>query len=105
MKASEAPAVSCLKLRVLRGIEDYEFRNITGIAIDAVSGWWCQSHPEGEPTFFRGTYPLKRFLLIFNALIFDSRVVPGMPSLAAAPEGPCTLPPHSRRAASIMAFS
>ena len=105
MKASEAPAVSCLKLRVLRGIDDYDFRNITSIAIDAVSGWWRQSHPEGEPTIFRGTYPLKRFLLIFNALIFDSRVVPGMPNLAAAPDGPCTLPPHSRRAASIMAFS
>jgi hypothetical protein len=32
--------------------------------------------------------PLKRFLLIFSDLIFDSSVVRGIPSLAAAPAGP-----------------
>lgn len=48
---------------------------------------------------------LKRFLLIFSDLIFDSRVERGMPSLAAAPEGPYTRPPLSLNAASIMAFS
>ena len=35
-----------------------------------------------------GSVPLKRCLLIFNDLIFDSRVVRGMPSLAAVPERP-----------------
>src|SRR5271169_3261695 len=49
--------------------------------------------------------PLKRCLLIFNALIFVSKVDRGMPSLAAAPEGPYTRPSHSRKAASIAAFS
>ena len=54
---------------------------------------------------FEGSGPLKRFLLILNALIFDSNVVRGMASLAAAPDGPYTRPPHSRKAASIAAFS
>src|SRR5579863_1725294 len=57
-----------------------------------------------EPAVFRGI-PLKQCLLIFSALIFDSRVVWGTPSLAAAPDGPDTRPPHSRKAASIRAFS
>src|SRR5260221_13388318 len=48
---------------------------------------------------------LKCFLLIFSDLIFDSRVDPGRPSLAAAPDGPDTWPPLSRRAASINSFS
>src|SRR5580700_11336757 len=48
---------------------------------------------------------LKRFLSIFSDLIFVSRVDPGMPSLAAAPDGPDTRPRHSRRAASIISFS
>src|SRR5580658_6224544 len=48
---------------------------------------------------------LKRFLSIFSDLIFDSRVDPGIPSLAAAPAEPDTRPPHSRRAASISSFS
>src|ERR1700688_70238 len=48
---------------------------------------------------------LKRFLLIFSDLIFDSRVDPGMPSLAAAPDGPDTRPRLARRAASIISFS
>src|SRR5579863_7106694 len=58
----------------------------------------------GEPAVFRGM-PMKRCLLIFSALIFDSSVVPGTPSLAAAPDGPDTRPLHSRKAASIRAFS
>ena len=37
---------------------------------------------------FRRLYALKRFLSIFSDLIFDSKVDPGMPSLAAAPEVP-----------------
>src|SRR5580658_7074593 len=49
--------------------------------------------------------PLKRFLSIFNDLSFDSRVDPGIPSLAAAPAEPDTRPLHSRRAASISSFS
>src|SRR5579864_4556972 len=52
-----------------------------------------------------GFVVLKRFLLIFSDLIFDSKVDPGKPSLAAAPEGPDTCPPLSRRAASIISFS
>src|SRR5437879_13246816 len=48
---------------------------------------------------------LKRFLFIFSDLIFDSNVDPGIPNLAAAPVGPDTCPPLSRRAASIISFS
>src|SRR5258707_4500049 len=48
---------------------------------------------------------LKRFLLIFSDLIFDSTVDPVKPSLAAAPDGPDTCRPLSRRAASIISFS
>src|ERR1700749_4550162 len=48
---------------------------------------------------------LKRFLSILSDLIFESRVEPGIPSFTAAPEGPDTLPPLSRRAASIISFS
>src|SRR5438552_6429354 len=62
------------------------------------------ANQSGELAVFRGI-PLKRCLLIFSALIFDSRVLPGTPSLAAAPDGPDTRPPHSRKAASIRAFS
>jgi hypothetical protein len=52
-----------------------------------------------------GFVDLKRFLLIFSDLIFDSKVDPGKPSLAAAPDSPDTCPPLSRRAASIISFS
>src|SRR5260370_14732425 len=52
-----------------------------------------------------GFVVLKGFLLILSDLIFDSRVDPGKPSLAAAPDGPDTCPPHSSRAASIISFS
>src|SRR5712692_3274102 len=52
-----------------------------------------------------GFVVLKRLLLIFSDLIFDSTVDSGKPSLAAAPVGPDTCPPHSRRAASIISFS
>src|SRR6267143_1246980 len=52
-----------------------------------------------------GSVVLKRFLLIFRDLIFESKVDPGIPSLAAAPDGPDTRPPLSRRAASIISFS
>src|SRR6266853_1044644 len=52
-----------------------------------------------------GFVVLKRFLLIFSDLIFDSKVDPGKPSLTAAPDGPDTCPPLSRRAASIIFFS
>src|SRR5229473_6623946 len=55
--------------------------------------------------FAEGVIVLKRFLLIFSDLIFDSKVDPGKPSLAAAPDGPDTCPPLSRRAASIISFS
>src|SRR6516164_146449 len=48
---------------------------------------------------------LKRCLLILKALIFESRVDGGMPSLAAAPVGPATRPPASASAASIVFLS
>src|SRR6266481_3547083 len=52
-----------------------------------------------------GFVVLKRLLLIFSDLIFDSKVDRGIPSLAAAPDGPYTRPLHSLSAASIIAFS
>ena len=52
-----------------------------------------------------GSAALKRFLLIFSDLILCSRVDRGIPSLAAAPEGPYTRPPLSLNATSIIAFS
>src|SRR5882724_8330974 len=52
-----------------------------------------------------GSVVLKRFLLIFSDLIFDSRVDPGTPSLAAAPDYPDTRRSLSRRAASMISFS
>src|SRR5580692_8697708 len=52
-----------------------------------------------------GDAVLKRFLSILSDLIFVSRVDPGIPSLAAAPDGPDTRPPLSRSAASISSLS
>src|SRR5258708_19016314 len=52
-----------------------------------------------------GFVVLKSFLLIFSDRILDSKVDPGRPSLAAAPDGPDICPPPSRRAASIISFS
>src|SRR5712664_218590 len=52
-----------------------------------------------------GSVVLKRYLSIFSDLIFVSKVDPGIPSLAAAPDGPDTRPPLSRKAASIISFS
>ncbi len=45
------------------------------------------------------------YLLILSDLIFDSRVDPGIPSLAAAPDLPNTYLPLSPKAASIITFS
>src|SRR2546429_4180389 len=90
-----------LKLKVLLDFIIYESRQFTNSAkISRKVG----ANQSGGLVVFRGI-PLKRFLLIFSALIFDSRVDPGTPSLAAAPDGPDTRPPHSRKAASIRAFS
>src|SRR5690242_4028280 len=47
---------------------------------------------------------LKRFFLILSALICDSSVDEGIPSLAAAPKGPETRPLLSANAASIISF-
>src|SRR5215469_176957 len=47
---------------------------------------------------------LKRFLLGLSERIFDSSVDRGMPSLAAAPDGPNTRPLLTRKAASIISF-
>src|SRR6202163_3416681 len=47
----------------------------------------------------------KRLLLIFSVRIFDSSVERGIPSRAAAPEGPNTRPPVARSASSMSAFS
>jgi hypothetical protein len=48
---------------------------------------------------------LKRNLLIFRARIFDSRVEAGIPSWAAAPEGPETRPSVAAKAFSIVSLS
>src|ERR1700704_6987786 len=47
----------------------------------------------------------KRLLLTFNERIFDSSVERGIPSRAAAPEGPNTRPSVARSASSMSAFS
>ena len=52
-----------------------------------------------------GTRVRKRRLLIFSARIFDSSVERGVPSRAAAPDGPNTRPPVARTASSMSAFS
>ena len=49
--------------------------------------------------------PLNRSFLIPSDLIFDSNVEPGMPSFAAAPDGPDTRPLLAARAASIISLS
>src|SRR5258706_14306540 len=59
-----------------------------------------QDLPEGIPAQL-----LKRFLLILSDRIFDSTVDRGIPSIAAAPDGPNTRPSLSRRADSIISFS
>src|SRR6476646_2531604 len=48
---------------------------------------------------------LKRYLSIPRALILESRVWRGMPSLAAAPDGPAIRPPDRADAASISSRS
>ena len=48
---------------------------------------------------------LKRYLSMFIDRIFDSRVDGGMPSLAAAPEGPETRPLVSAKAAPTLSRS
>jgi hypothetical protein len=48
--------------------------------------------------------PLNRSFLIPSDLIFDSNVEPGMPSFAAAPDGPETRPLIAARAASATAL-
>src|SRR5260370_2284862 len=62
-------------------------------------GEGIQMLPDGGPA------ALKRFLSIFSDLIFVSRVDRGIPSLEAAPDGPYTRPPLSRKAASMISFS
>jgi hypothetical protein len=49
--------------------------------------------------------PMNRSFLIPSALIFDSNVEPGMPSFAAAPDGPDTRPLLEARASSIICRS
>src|SRR6266403_1267317 len=48
---------------------------------------------------------LNRLLSIPKMLIFESRVCRGIPSFAAAPDGPAIRPPASAKAASIIRFS
>src|SRR6266481_387227 len=50
-------------------------------------------------------FRLNPYLLIFRDRIFDSKVEAGMPSLAAAPDDPDTLPLVWARAASINSLS
>jgi len=54
----------------------------------------------------RGYYCVTNFcFLMFSCLIFESSVDRGIPSFAAAPSGPATLPLLSAKAASIICFS
>ena len=86
-----------LKLKHIGGQSTVELHQI---------GEVCTTTAVGQaPANLERSVPLKRFLLIFSVRIFDSRVDRGMPSFSAAPQGPYTRPPHSRRAASIIAFS
>jgi hypothetical protein len=87
-----------LKLRDNRDHEAINFRELTRTRkkLSDFSIW----------TGYRSRYAgLKRCLLILRDLIFDSRVEGGMPSLAAAPDGPDTRPLLSVNAASIISFS
>src|SRR5260370_38908299 len=66
----------------------------------------CRACEEGtQMRSVEGPAVLKRFLSIFNDRIFESRVDPGIPSLAAAPDGPDTRPRLLPRAASIISLS
>jgi hypothetical protein len=58
-----------------------------------------------EPRELETDQTRKRFLLILSARILDSRVERGIPSRAAAPDGPNTHPPLARKASSTIAFS
>jgi hypothetical protein len=81
---------------VLLGLVIYEPRQFANFV--KISRKVSANQAGGLAVFrIEGSVPLKRFLLIFSALIFDSRVVPGTPSLAAAPEGPDARPRHSRK--------
>src|SRR5215472_484651 len=65
-----------------------------------------RSHVEGKDVTRRGGYEALNLLrLIPNFLIFELSVSRGIPSLAAAPVGPPTTPPASRKAVSIISFS
>ena len=72
----------------LRSSSIYEFRKGFSREVGA--------NQSAEPAVLRGVR-LERCLWMFSALIFDSGVVPGVPSLAAAPDGPDTRPRHSRK--------
>jgi hypothetical protein len=77
--------------------EEAEYRTSSGIPEDGF-------RPQADE-LWRQDAVVNRFFSIFNCLIFDSNVEAGMPSLAAAPRGPATLPRLFARAASIMSFS
>src|SRR4029077_5861456 len=62
----------------------------------------CGQH-ERQERF--GVRVRKRLLLILNARIFDSSVERGIPSRAAAPEGPNTRPSLARSASSMSSLS
>src|SRR5271170_3850463 len=102
--AATAPA---LTLRKSRRVVFIFTPLIPPIFPEIRSGGWLHSarwvHQRGKK--LRGYTVLNRCLLIFRALIFESRVDCGIPSLAAAPRGPDTLPLHSASAASIISFS
>src|SRR5260370_13462520 len=70
-----------------------------------ISRPWGLADEDIQERCSEGSVVLKRCLLIFSDLIFDSRVDPGMPSLAAVPDSRDTIPSLSRRAASMISFS
>src|SRR5215510_7592702 len=80
----------CLKEIAISGPQDADFSEIS---------------EKSSGNFTNPQMVLKRCVLIFSDLIFESRVDRGMPSLAAAPEGPDTRPLVWAKAASILSFS
>lgn len=86
----------CLKTLGQRGILFYEISIVNENSLKVIG---LLARSDGDQ------FGLKRCFVILSALIFDSSVDTGMPSLAAAPEGPATRPLLSVNAVSIIVFS
>src|SRR5713226_2638983 len=96
-------SAGCADRRALTGTDPQTDETDGRAAIAAISGMIVARHL--TPGDRRRQEPLNRSFLIPSALIFDSNVEPGMPSLAAAPDGPDTRPLLEARASSIICRS